>query len=127
MVGRLGAAKTIATARMDKSVVGAGARRIMAAVAVYRNVAKTMAIANKVKSVATVAASTKILVRTVRTMPIAVTAYNVEMVAVYRNPHLVAVEKRRTVTLVRFARVVDVATEVVRVSDAGMTVSAVMA
>ena len=95
--------------------------------AVYRNVAKTMAIANKVKSVATVAASTRILVRTVRTMPIAVTAYNVEMVAVYRNPHLVAVEKRRTVTLVRSARVVDVATEVVRVSDAGMTVSAVMA
>ena len=99
----------------------------MAAVAVDRNVAKTMAIANKVKSVATVAASTKILVRTVRTMPIAVTAYNVEMVAVHRNPHLVAAVKRRTAKLDRSVNAVGVRKAAAKDSDAGMTVSAVTA
>ena len=119
-------AKTIATVRTDKSVDGDVVRRITAVEAAL-NVARTMAIASKVKSVGTVAALMRILVKTVEKMPIAAKAYNAEMVVVYRNPHLVAVEKRRTVKQDRSVNAVGVRKAAAKDSGAGMTVSAVMA
>ena len=119
-------AKTIGIVRMDKSVDGDVVRRITAVEAAL-NVVRTMAIASKVKSVATVAALMRILVKTVGKMPIAVKAYNAEMVAAFRNHHLVAVEKRRTVKQDRSVNAVGVRKAAAKDSGAGMIVSAVMA
>jgi len=123
---RQDAVKTIETVKMGKCVVAAGARRIMAAAEVVLNVAKTMAIASKVKSVEMVAASMKTLARTAGPMPIAAMAYNVETVAVLRNHQLVAVGKRPTAMPGRFASVASVVMVVVKVIDAVMINSAVM-